>query len=226
VAGAVRPLIEVLGEVPEVRSARGRRHPLGAILGLACAAMLCGARTYEAIAEWGRNYDPALARALGFTHPKTPCAATLFLLFRRLDRAQVEAALGAWAEQVLAALPAAAGEAEGIAVDGKTLRGSRRQGAPGAHLLSAVSHRLGLTLGQVAVGEKTNEIPLAPVLLRGLLLEGRVVTMDALLTQREVAQAIVAAGGDYVMLAKDNQPQLRQDIATLFTSPPSPGSGA
>jgi hypothetical protein len=226
VAGAVRPLIEVLGEVPEVRSARGRRHPLGAILGLACAAMLCGARTYEAIAEWGRNDDPALARALGFTHPKTPCAATLFLLFRRLDRAQVEAALGAWAEQVLAALPAAAGEAEGIAVDGKTLRGSRRQGAPGAHLLSAVSHRLGLTLGQVAVGEKTNEIPLAPVLLRGLLLEGRVVTMDALLTQREVAQAIVAAGGDYVMLAKDNQPQLRQDIATLFTSPPSPGSGA
>jgi len=226
VAGAVRPLIEVLGEVPEVRSARGRRHPLGAILGLACAAMLCGARTYEAIAEWGRNYDPARARARGFTHPKTPCAATLFLLFRRLDRAQVEAALGAWAEQVLAALPAAAGEAEGIAVGGKTLRGSRRQGAPGAHLLSAVSHRLGLTLGQVAVGEETNEIPLAPVLLRGLLLEGRVVTMDALLTQREVAQAIVAAGGDYVMLAKDNQPQLRQDIATLFTSPPSPGSGA
>src|SRR2546428_9398357 len=129
-----RPLIEALGQVAEVRSAQGRRHPLGAILGLACAAMLCGARTYEAIAEWVRNYDPALARALGFTHPKTPCAATLFQVFRRVDRAQLERVLGAWAEQVLAATPAVDGEREGIAIDGKTLRGSRKQGAPGTHL--------------------------------------------------------------------------------------------
>jgi hypothetical protein len=219
----VRSLIEALQEVPEVRSAQGRRHPLRAMLALACAAMLCGARTYEAIAEWGRNYDPALARALGFTHPKTPCAATLFLLFRRLDLTKLEAVLGAWAEQVLAASPAV-GEPEGIAVDGKTLRGSRKQGAPGAHLLSAVSHRLGLTLGQVAVDDKTNEIPLAPLLLQGLLLEGRVVTMDALLTQREVARAILHGGGDYIMVAKGNQPQLRADIETLFTAPPSPAS--
>lgn len=220
-----RPLIEALGQVPEVRSAQGRRHPLGAILGLACAAMLCGARTYEAIAEWGRNYDPALARALGFTHPKTPCAATLFLLFRRLDREQFEAVLGAWAEQVLAATAGApAAVLEGVAVDGKTLRGSRKQGAPGAHLLSVVSHRLGLTLSQAAVDDKSNEIPVAAVVLRGLLLEGRVVTMDALLTQREIARAVVEGGGDYVMVAKENQPQLRADIATLFTAPPSPGS--
>jgi len=187
--------------------------------------MLCGARTYEAIAEWGRNYDPALMRALGFTYRKTPCAATLFLLFRRLDRAKLEAVLGAWAEQVLVATADASGATlEGIAIDGKTLRGSRKQGAPGAHLLSAVSHRLGLTLGQRSVGDKTNEIPVAPTVLRGLLLEGRVVTMDALLTQREVAQAILDAGGDYVMVAKANQPQLRADIATLFGSPPSPAS--
>jgi len=225
VAVAVRPLIEALREVPEVRSAQGRRHPLGAILGLACAAMLCGARTYSAIADWGRHSDPALARALGFTHPKTPCAATLFLLLRRLDRARLEAVLGAWAEQVLAATPTAMGEPEGIAVDGKTLRGSRKQGAPGAHLLSAVSHRLGLTLGQAAVQGKSNEIPLAPALLRGLLLEGRVVTMDALLTQREVAQAILDRGGDYIMVVKENQPQLHGDIATLFGSPPPPASG-
>jgi hypothetical protein len=225
VAVAVRPLSEALREVPEVRAAQGRRHPLGAILGLACAAMLCGARTYSAIADWGRHSDPALARALGFTRPKTPCAATLFLLFRRLDRARLEAVLGAWAEQVLAATPAATGEPEGIAVDGKTLRGSRKQGAPGAHLLSAVSHRLGLTLSQAEVEDKSNEIPLAPALLRGLLLEGRVVTMDALLTQREVAQTILERGGDYIMVVKENQPQLRADIATLFGSPPSPASG-
>jgi len=207
--------------------ARGARAAAsaGGELGLACAALLCGARTDEAIAAWGRNYDSALLRALGFTHPKTPCAATLFWLFRRLERAKLEAVLGAWAEQVLAATPAADGEQEGIAVDGETLRGSRKQGAPGAHLLSAVSQRLGLTLGQGAVGDKTNEIPVAPTVLRGLLLEGRVVTMDALLTQREVAQAILDAGGDDVLVVTDNQPQLRPDSATLFSSPPSPASG-
>lgn len=121
---------------------------------------------------------------------------------------------------MLRAIPPAAGEVEGIALDGKTLRGSRKQGAPAVHLLSAVSHRLGLTLGQQAVGDKTNEIPLAPVLLRSLLLEGRVVTMDALLTQREVAQAVLDGGGDDVMVAKENQPRLQQEIATVFASPP------
>jgi hypothetical protein len=218
----VRPLIEVLREVPEVRKRRGRRHPLEAILALACAAMLCGYRSYSAVAEWGRTYDAEFIRALGFTHQPTPCAATCFHVFRRLDRADLEARLGAWAETVLQATAAPAEtDLEAVALDGKSLRGSRKQGAPAAHLLSAVSHRLGLTLGQMGVDDKTNEIPVAAVLLAGLVLEGRVFTMDALLTQRAIAQNIVDGGGDYVMLAKDNQPQLEADIALNFTTPPA-----
>lgn len=226
-AGTVRPLIEVLCEVPEVRGRHGRRHPLTAILAMTVAAMLCGYRSYSAIAEWGRNYDPAVVRALGFTHTPTPCAATLFHVFRRLDRAALEAVLGAWAEAVLVAtgdaIDAAAvavAKVEAVALDGKTLRGSRKQGAPGAHLLSALSHRLGLTLGQTGVDDKTNEIPVAPHLLASLVLEGRVFTMDALLTQREIAQTIIAGGGDYVMVVKGNQPTLEADIATEFATPP------
>src|SRR6266516_107727 len=96
---AVPSLLEALATIPEVRRARGLRHPLGALLALACAAMLCGARSYSAIAEWGRNYDPELVRALGFTHAPTPCAATFWLVLRRLDRATV---LATWAEAVLA----------------------------------------------------------------------------------------------------------------------------
>ena len=216
----VRPLIEVLREVPEVRKRHGRRHPLEAILALACAAMLCGYRSYSAIAAWGRTYDADLVSALGFTHQPTPCAATIFHVFRRLDRADLEARLGAWAETVLAAT-AVGTNLEAVALDGKTLRGSRKQGAPAAHLLSAVSHRLGLTLGQMGVEDKTNEIPVAPLLLAGLVLEGRVFTMDALLTQRAIAQTIVDGGGDYVMVAKDNQPRLEADIALAFATPPA-----
>jgi predicted transposase YbfD/YdcC len=73
------------------------------------------------------------------------------------------------------------------------------------------------------VEDATNEIPVALELLRHVVLQGRVVTMDALLTQRQMAQQIVAAGGDYVMLVKDNQPQLREDIETVFALPPITG---
>ena len=214
-----RPLIDVLAEIPDPRQARGKRYPLVAVLALACAAMLCGYRSYSAIAEWGRNYGAALLQALGFPRATAPCAATLSLLFRRLDCARLEAALGQWAEAALAAAPPAPDAGEGLSLDGKTLRGSRKQGAPGAHLLSALSQRLGLTLAQTAVDEKTNELSAVQTVLEHVLLAGRVVTLDALLTQRAVAQAIVDRSGDYVMVAKDNQPHLRQDIAGLLATP-------
>jgi len=210
-------LIELFSAIPDFRQARGKRHPLPAILALAAAAMLCGYRSYSAIAEWGRNYGQALAAALGFTSGKTPCAATLHTIFRHLDKPAFEDHLGRWAEDVLGATATAELEAE--AIDGKSLRGSQKQGAPGAHLLSAVSHRLGLTLGQRPVPEKTNEIGAVTELLSRLLLKGRVITMDALLTQRKVAEAILERGGHYVMIAKDNQPELRKWIKALFDEP-------
>ncbi len=215
----VRPLIEVLAEIPDFRSPQGRRHPLSAILALACSAMLCGYRSYSAMAEWGHNYGADLVRALGFTRDQTPCAATLHNIFRQLDREAVEAKLGQWAESVLASEAPEAGPEEAVALDGKTLRGSRKQGAPGAHLLSAVTHRLGLTLRQRAVGDKTNEIPVARQLLSALVLSGRILTMDALLTQEQMASEITEGGGDYVMIVKGNQPQLHEQLQLLFGQP-------
>lgn len=216
-----RPLIEVFAEMPDFRRRQGTRHPLSAILSLACCAMLCGSRSYSAIAEWGRNYGTGIAQALGFRH-KTPCAATLHTVFRRVDRDTLEANLGTWAESVVASTaPASSAGEAAVALDGKTLRGSKKQGAPGVHLLSALSHHLGLTLAQQAVDDKTNEITQVETVLRQLVLKDRVITMDALLTQRHVAQAIVDGGGDYVMIVKDNQPTLRDDIELVFTLPPT-----
>ena len=215
------PLIEVFAAIPDFRQPRGKRYPLTAIFALACCAMLCGSRSYSAMAEWGRNYGARLAQALGFTHD-TPCAATLHTIFRRVNRAEFEAHLGAWADSVVGSLPAAPELPEvAMALDGKTLRGSKKQGAPGTHLLSALAHHVGVTLAQQAVDDKTNEITAVETLLGQLVLEGRIVTMDALLTQRHVAQTIVDKGGDYVMIVKENQPQLRADLELVFTLPPA-----
>ena len=99
--------------------------------------------------------------------------------------------------------------------------GAPRRRGPGTHLLSVLAHRLGLTLTQQAVAAKTNAIKEVETVLRQIVLMGRVVTMDALLTQRQVAQTIVDAGGDYVMIVKENQPQLKADIELVFTLPPA-----
>jgi hypothetical protein len=153
---------------------------------------------------------------------RRPAGSTLFYVLRELDWAEIERLLSGWMEEVLAVLPAPEGELEAIAVDGKTLRGTAKQrkdngtaeaatspecasslsadriatdDLPGAHLLSALSHRLGVTLAQRAVPDKQNEITAMPALLDGLFLQGRVVTMDAMLTQRAIAEKIIEKGG-------------------------------
>jgi predicted transposase YbfD/YdcC len=217
-------LVEYLRQIPEYRQARGRRHPLLALLLLVCVATLCGAQGQSAIADWGRFCGPAWLRRLGFTRPQGPSQATLSRLFQRIPYRTVEAVPGRWAEQVLRRCPAEAGALEGIALDGKALRGSQRQGAADAHLLSAFSHRLGVVLGQLGVPDKTNEIGAAGEFLLTLMLEGRIVTADALLTQREIARTILGGGGDYLLVVKENQPTLHADIVATF-APAADGTG-
>lgn len=117
-----------------------------------------------------------------------------------------------WTEELLAIMTRSSNVYTDIAMFIDPLE----QGARGSHLLSALSHRLGLTVWQLAVDDKTNEIPVALEVLQGLLLERRVVTVDALLTQRAVASTILAGGGDYVMWVKGNQPALEEDIRLVF----------
>jgi hypothetical protein len=92
------PLVEVLVELPDFRKRRGKRLPFSAILALACAAGLCGARSHSAMAHWGPNCGRALAQAPGFTHAKTPCAATLHAIFRHLGVELSDSKLHQWSE--------------------------------------------------------------------------------------------------------------------------------
>ena len=182
-------LIEVLGRVPDPRSAHGRRHPLGAILGLAVCAMLCGARSLYAISQWGRDQGEEVSEALGFTRQRTPCVSTLHQVFSRLDREAFERELGRWLQE------RGLSEGEAVAIDGKALRGIHGDQLPGVHLVAAYAHQAGIVVGQQAVGEKRNELDAVAGLLGQLDLEGRVVTGDAQFTQREVCQRVVAQGG-------------------------------
>jgi DDE_Tnp_1-associated len=142
-------LLRALADVPDPRSHHGRRHPLPAILTLATVAMLCGARSLYAIAQWGREQPEAVVQALGFARGRTPGVATLHRVFKALDVEQFEALLGQWAQ-------AAAGDrGEAIAIDGKALRGIHGEELPGVRLVAAYDVKTGLVLAQKG-GEAQN----------------------------------------------------------------------
>jgi predicted transposase YbfD/YdcC len=205
-------LKEALAEIPDFRQAQGRRYELLPILLLSCVAMLCGSCSESAIAEWGANYGAKWLRRLGIKRRSAPSQPTIHRIFKRLDVEAFERAISRWVAGVLGD-PA---PLEGVAIDGKALCGALKQGVANAHLLSAVSHRLGTVLAQVAVGRRTNEIGQMDDLLEELVLIGLVVTVDAMHTQVETAQTILEAGGDYLMVVKGNQPTLKQEIAMVF----------
>jgi hypothetical protein len=200
-------LLEVLAEVPDPRHPKGVRHPLAAVLSLAVLAMLTGAKSYTAIAQFGRDKGFALAWALGFNRGKTPTKSTLSVLFRRLDVAAFEAALSRWVASRL-------GESPGlhVCIDGKVAKGSRDGDAPGVHLVAAYAPAAQAVLAQLRVDAKTNEHKAALELLGVLPLKGKIFTGDAMFCQRDTCAKIIAGGGDYVFIVKDNQPNLAVDI--------------
>mgnify|MGYP006288237713 FL=1 len=211
-------LYEELTQVPDPRDDQGQRHPLPAMLALACVALLCGYQNPNAIAEWAANYGPEYLKRFHFKRDEAPGKSTWYRVLGAIDWEALEKRVTHWALAALEKLEPHTPQL-GIGMDGKTLRGSQQQGAEDTHLLSAVAHQLGITLAQVAVADKTNEIGVVLDLLSHLVVEGHVFTADALLTQRKVAQEIVDRHGDYVFIVKRNQPQLHDDIDLLFASP-------
>ena len=135
-------LMEAFAKVPDPREKRGRRHPLPAMLALSTVAMLSGAKSLYAIAQWGRLQQPEVVRALGFTRAQTPCVATLHLLFKDLDIAYFEQALQNWAQRNLG------DRGKVIAIDGKGLRGIHGEEIPGVRLVAAYADEVGLVLTQ------------------------------------------------------------------------------
>jgi 3-hydroxymyristoyl/3-hydroxydecanoyl-(acyl carrier protein) dehydratase len=220
-------LWEALGEVPDPRQASGRRYPLQAVLTLASVALLSGSRSLYAIAQFGRDYGPEFARAMGFAKGTTPCCTALHYLFIALDAAAFERAVQKW----LRAQHRAGWRA--VALDGKTLRGTQGDQVPGVHLLAAYAHEAGAVLGQLSVQSKTNEHKAALRLLKLIPVKDAVVTGDAMFCQRDLSRQVRQKGGHYLWAVKDNQPTLKEQIAEAFhdvafspSGPPLGGSRA
>jgi predicted transposase YbfD/YdcC len=205
-------LLPVLAAVPDSRARRGVRHRLAVILGLAVCAVVAGARSFTAIAEWAADADQGTWDALGVTGV-VPCESTFRRTLQHLDADALDNAVGGWAQQRTAPVP---GRRRVIAVDGKTLRGSGTAGGPGRHLLAALDHDHGVVLCQVGVEAKTNEIPMFATMLDRIDLAGAVVTADALHAQRAHAGYLVAQrGADYLITVKRNQPGLHAQLTAL-----------
>lgn len=211
-------LIELLGELEDPRDRRGRQYPLVPLLALGLVALLAGHTSLAAIAQFGRLRRHRLGHALGFTRGKMPCANAISLVLRDLAADHLERLVAAWLAS------RCAGGWEHLALDGKTLRGSRDGDVPGLHLLAAYAPQAAAVIAQMRVEATTNEHKAALRLL-GVLppLPGAVVTADAMFTHRDVCEEILGKHGDYVLYAKDNQDTLQRDISATFAAAESGG---
>lgn len=211
-------LLAFLEQVPDPRGVHGRRFSLTAMLASTVCAVLCGARGYAAIAQWIRSQPREVWWLLGF-YRRPPCANAFRDLLTALPGNSLEQALRAW---MVEALDAPAAELEAVALDGKTLCSTMAEHGRSIELIALLDQRTGCVLSQMAVPLATNEHKASLELLKTLVLKGRVITADAAYCQRDVCRQIVDSGGHYLIVVKDNQPELHAACAAEFRAGFSP----
>jgi predicted transposase YbfD/YdcC len=186
-------------------------HLLGDIVTIALCAVLSGAESWEAMARFGRSKIDWL-RSLGLKLPNgVPSHDTFNRVFAALNPQAFQRCFTSWMTSVCSGL-----DIRHLPIDGKSVRGSRGPDGTCLHLVSAWAAEGRLTLAQVAVAGKSNEITAIPELLQLLELEGALVSIDAMGCQKEIARQVLAAGGDYLLAVKDNQPTLHADVIAAF----------
>lgn len=212
----LRSLYEFLADVPDFRKARGQRYSLACYLCLMIAARLAGYRGVVAFGEFAARLNDEQRQAVGgFWSPSRQCytvpaASTFHYVLSELPADTLDEALRAWSDQYRSSAA--------VAMDGKVVRGASKQLDEGKCLLvAAMEHGTGLTLGQVPIDQKSNEIPALKDLSKQLHLTGRTVTFDALHAQHDTARCLLEeCGAEYVTTAvKDNQPTIHEDLVDI-----------
>ena len=210
--------------ITDPRVDRGRNHNLLEMIFITICAVLSGADGWADVERFGKAKRDWLEQFLQLPHG-IPSHDTFGRVFARLDTKEFYTCMYNWLVRFRKSL-----KGQGVAIDGKTLRGSfdTAAGQSPLHLVSACACDLRVSLGQLAVDEKSNEITAVPKLLELLELAGAVVTLDAMHCQRETASAILNREADYVLVVKANQPTLLAALSELFVrvhGPEVPSTG-
>ncbi|MER5642723.1 ISAs1 family transposase [Kitasatospora sp. NPDC002227] len=218
-------LLDCLAAVPDPRRAKGSRHPLTFVLALAACAVLAGARSLTAIAEWAADAPATVLTTLGGPNrepsgPTAPADATVRRVLQRIDGDALDTAIGSWLAARDPDRPPSGQDPlkqprRSLAVDGKTIRGARRTDGTQVHLLAAMTGT-GLVTAQREVDSKTNEITVFRPMLAELDLADTVVTFDALHSQTAHARFLVEEKkAHYIAVIKGNQPLLHRHLKQL-----------
>jgi predicted transposase YbfD/YdcC len=198
-------------ELPDPRQSTKILYPLDEMLLLCLCGVIAGAESFSGIVDYGEEKLGFLRTLKPFEHG-IPAHDTMNDLFRALDPQAFEACFTAWVRDLSGNVPGI------VAIDGKTLRGSRDGPERALHMVSAWACEQKLIMGQVRTAKKSNEITAIPELLEMLVLKGAIVTIDAMGCQKAIAEAIADKGADYVLALKGNQGELYDDVRTFFES--------
>lgn len=207
-----RGIIEIYKGIPDPRRGNAKKYLLEEILTIATLAVLCDCTQFTEMELFAKEREEWLRSFLTLEYG-VPSHDTFGDVFAAIDPEQFRAGFMEWVETIRQKI-----SNEVVAVDGKTVRGSRdtSKNKKAVHIVSAWAAENGLVLGEIATAEKSNEITAIPQLLRMLELSGCIVTIDAMGTQKEIAGTICDAKADYILTVKDNQPALMEDISLYF----------
>lgn len=214
-------LLEALQQIPDPRGRQGLRHPLPAMLAAVVCAVMSGYTSYAAIAQWIHSKQVAFWHLIGFTR-RPPKEDAFRKLLNRLDPQEVEQVLRGWLEQV----DGLAGGDDSTSsllqlesLDGKSLRGTRGTWERARQVITLMDNATGRIREEIAVSLETNENKTAVELLKSLLLKGKLVVADAGFCQRDFCEAVREQEGEYLVLVKDNQPNLLKQVQQAFVIP-------
>jgi predicted transposase YbfD/YdcC len=208
-----------LADVPDPRARRGIRHRLTVVITAAVCAVVAGYRSYTAIAEWIADLPADTAMLLGIDPDRRPSETMTRRLLQAIDPDLLAATIGRWlaARNTVRTPAPTPGSRQAIALDGKTMRGSRTRDRPARHVLAAADQATGVVLASTDVDSKTNEITRFDTLLDQIGdLRGVVVTADALHCQRDHVAYLAGRGAHWILTVKGNQPTLHQQLAGLL----------
>jgi predicted transposase YbfD/YdcC len=204
-------LISVFGSIEDPRSHINQLHDLVDILLIGIISVICGAETWKQMIEFANSKEEFLRKFLKLENG-IPSEDTINRVFSSIDSMQFENCFIQWVNSITKVT-----KGQVIAIDGKTLRGAKSNGKKSpVHMVSAWANENNLVLGQVRVNDKSNEITAIPELIENLMIEGNIITIDAMGTQTDIAEKIIQRGANYILAVKGNQSQLLEEIKDEF----------